>query len=103
MADTIIHDPAPLVALSINDEDSRNDSGVKSVVMVTSSSPTCDATKMADGKLPELTDFFKKMTVTEDNRKAYHNRGWLVGNLLFIISEIDVPTIEGSTVLCFES
>jgi hypothetical protein len=103
MVDTIIHDPAPLVALSVNDEDSRNDSEVKSVAMVTSSSPTCDATKMVDGKISELTDFFKKTTVTEDDRKAYHNRGWLADNLLFIISEIDVPTIEGSTVLCFES
>jgi hypothetical protein len=71
--------------------------------MVTSSSPTRGATKMADGEIPELTDFFKKMTITEDDRKAYHDLGWLVGNLLSFIPEVDVPTVEGFTVLCFES
>jgi hypothetical protein len=71
--------------------------------MVTSSSPTRGAAKMADEEIPELTDFFKKTTVTEDDCKAYHNHGWLPGNLLSFILEIDVPTIEGSTVLCFES
>jgi hypothetical protein len=39
------------------------------------SSPTCGAAKMAEGEIPELTDFFKKMTVTEDNRRAYHDHG----------------------------
>jgi hypothetical protein len=62
MADATIHDPAPLVATSVNDEDSENDSRVESVAMVTSSFPTCGAAKMVDGEIPELTDFFKKMT-----------------------------------------
>jgi hypothetical protein len=103
MADATIHGPAPPVAPSVNDEDSRNDSGAESVAMVTSSSPTRGAAKMADEEIPELTDFFKKTTVTEDDCKAYHNHGWLPGNLLSFILEIDVPTVEGSTVLCFES
>jgi hypothetical protein len=30
---------------------------------------------MAEGEIPELTDFFKKTTVTEDDRWAYHDRG----------------------------
>jgi hypothetical protein len=102
MADATIHDPAPPVAPSVNDEDSGNDSGVESVVMVTSSL-TRGATKMANGEIPELTDFLKKMTITEDDHKAYHDRGWLAGNLLTFIPEVDVPTVEGSTVLCFES
>jgi hypothetical protein len=33
------------------------------------------AIKMADGKIPELSDFFKKITVTEEERKAYHDFG----------------------------
>jgi hypothetical protein len=76
---------------------------MKSTVMVTSSSPTRGAAKMVEGKIPELTDFFKKMTVTEDDHRAYHDRGWLTGNLVSFIHEVDVPTIESSTIIYFES
>jgi hypothetical protein len=62
MADATIHDPAPPIASSANDEDSGNDSGAESVEMVTYSSLTWGAAKMADGEIPELTDFFKKTT-----------------------------------------
>jgi hypothetical protein len=103
MAYATIHDPAPPVAPSVNDKDSKNDFWPESIAMVTSSSPTRGATKMADGKIPELTYFFKKTTVTEDNSKSYHDCGWLAGNLLSFIPEVDVPTVEGSTILCFES
>jgi hypothetical protein len=103
MADATIHDPTPFVTPLVNDEDSGNDSGVESVAMTTSSSPTRGATKIADDKIPELTDFFKRMTLTEDDRKAYHDHGWLVGNLPTFIPEVDVPTVGGSTVLYFES
>jgi hypothetical protein len=102
MADATIHDPSPLIAPSINDEDSENDSGVESATMVTSSS-THSAAKMADGEIPELTDFFKKMTTTEDDRQTYHDCGWLASNLISFIPEVNVPTVEGSTILCFES
>jgi hypothetical protein len=102
MADASIHDPAPLVAPSINDEDSGNDSGVESIAMATSSLAR-GAAKMVYGEILELADFFKKTTVTEDDHKAYHDRIWLAGNLLSFIPEVDVPTIESSTILCFES
>jgi hypothetical protein len=58
---------------------------------------------MVEGEIPELTDFFKKTSVTEDDRRAYHDRGWLTGNLVSFIPEVDVPTVEDSTILCFES
>jgi hypothetical protein len=67
------------------------------------SSPTRGATRMAVGEIPKLIDFFKKTTVTEDDLQAYHDRGWLTDNLVSFIPEIDVPTIEGSTIICFES
>jgi hypothetical protein len=38
--------------------------------MAASSYPTNGATKMADGEISELTDFFKKTTMTEDDRRA---------------------------------
>ncbi len=41
--------------------------------------------------------------MTEDDRQVYHNRGWLTGNLVSFIPEVDVPTVESSTILCFES
>jgi hypothetical protein len=64
---------------------------------------TRGATKMAEGEILELTDFFKKTIVTEDDRRAYHDRGWLTGNLVSFIPKVDVPTVECSTILCFES
>jgi hypothetical protein len=71
--------------------------------MAASSSPTHGTTKMAEGEIPEVTDFFKKTIVTKDDRRAYHDRGWLTGNLVSFIPEVDVPTIDGSTILYFES
>jgi hypothetical protein len=59
------------------------------------SSPTRGATRMAVGEIPELTDFFKKTTVTEDDRRVYHDRGWLTGNLVSFIPVVDVATVEG--------
>jgi hypothetical protein len=103
MADTTVHAPAALTASSENADDSGHNSGTERTTMVSSSSATRGATKMAEGEIPELTNFFKKMTVIEDDRRAYHDRGWLTGNLVSFIPEVDVPTIEGSTILCFES
>jgi hypothetical protein len=102
MADTTVHTPAALVALSANADDSGHNSGMESITMATSSSPTRGATKMVEGEIPELTDFFKKTTVTEDDRQAYHDHGWLTGNLVSFIPEVDVPTVEGYTILCFK-
>jgi hypothetical protein len=102
MADTTVHAPAAPVVPPASAEDSGHDSGAESAVMATSS-PTRGATRMAVGEIPKLTDFFKKTTVTEDDRWAYHDRGWLAGNLVSFIPEVDVPTVEGSTIICFES
>jgi hypothetical protein len=103
MADTTIHDPTAPIALSVNDDDSRHDSGAESTAMATSSSPTRGTTKMADREIPELTDFFKKTTVTKDDHRAYHDRGWLADNLVSFILEVDVSTVESFIILYFES
>jgi hypothetical protein len=102
MADTTVHIPAAPVAPSASAEDSGQDSGAESAAMA-ASSPTRGATRMAAGEIPELNDFFKKTIVTEDDRQAYHNRGWLTGNLISFIPEVDIPTIECSTIIYFES
>jgi hypothetical protein len=102
MVDTIVHAPAAPIAPSASADDSGHDSRVESAAMV-ASSLTRGATRMMAGEIPELTDFFKKTTVTEDDRRVYHDRGWLTDNLVSFIPEVDVPTIEGSTIICFES
>jgi hypothetical protein len=58
---------------------------------------------MAKGEIPELTDFFKKTSVSEEELQAYHCHGWLTGNVLSSIPEVDIPTVHGSSILCFES
>jgi hypothetical protein len=103
VADTTARAPAALIASSTKADDSGHDSGMESTTMVSSSSPTRGSAKMVEREIPELTDFFKKMTVTEDDRRAYHDCGWLTGNLVSFIPEVDVPTVEGSTIICFES
>jgi hypothetical protein len=102
MANTSVPHPTSPSAPSINDDESGYNLATESATMVTSSSPTRGVIKMDDGEIPELADFFKKTIVTEADRQAYHDLGWLSGNLISFIPEVDVPTIEGSTILCFE-
>jgi hypothetical protein len=81
----------------------KSDSGMESDAPTTSSSTTLAAIKMADNQIPEITDFWKKSNVSEVNHQAYHNLGWLMGNLIYSIPEVDIPTTHGSTVVCFKS
>jgi hypothetical protein len=41
------------------------------------------------------------MTVTGEECRAYHHRGWLTGNLICTIHEVDIPTVAGSTIVYF--
>jgi hypothetical protein len=50
-----------------------------------------------------MSNFFKKTTVTEEERLAYHSSGWLTSNLISMILEVDVPTVHDFTTICFES
>jgi hypothetical protein len=84
-------------------DDTQSDSGAESATPVTSSSPTLATTKMTDRKVPEMCDFFKKTTVTKEECLAYHMFGWLTGNMISIIPEVDVPTLHDSTTICIES
>jgi hypothetical protein len=45
----------------VDDDDAGNNSGSESAVRATSSSPTRGATLMVDGKIPSMSDFFKKI------------------------------------------
>jgi hypothetical protein len=76
---------------------------MESATAATSSLPSLGAIKMVDRKDLEMSDFFKKTTITEEECQAYHDFGWLTGNLISTIPKVDVPTIHDSTILCFES
>jgi hypothetical protein len=84
-------------------DEGRNDSGAESNAPVTSSSMTLAVIKMVDNKVPDMADYWKKSTITEVDRQAYHDFSWLTGNLMSIVPEVDVPTTHDSTVVCFES
>jgi hypothetical protein len=84
----------PIVTNLSVDEDTRNDSGTESVAAM-ASSPTCGAALTAKVKIPELLDFFKKTSITNGERQAYHERGWLTGNVISSVPDVDVPTMEG--------
>jgi hypothetical protein len=84
------------------DDSTKSDSEVESVAPTTSS-PTPVVIMMADGKIPKMSDFFKKTTITKEEHKAYHDLGRLPGNLISTIPEVDVPTVHDSSMICFES
>jgi hypothetical protein len=92
----------PIVDNPQTDEDIGSDSGAESIA-ATTSSPTSGASLMAKGEILELSDFFKKTSVTDDERQAYHEHGWLTCNIISSIPEVDVPSVDGSTIVCFES
>jgi hypothetical protein len=100
MAEGHSHDP--IIANPPTDEDTGNDSRAESVAAMTSS-PTHGAALMAKGEIPELSNFFNKTSITDCECQAYHEHGWLTGNIISSIHELDIPTVEGSTVICFES
>jgi hypothetical protein len=81
----------------------KSDSGTESDTPTTSSSTTVDAIRMADNRIPKIADYWKKSNISEGNRQAYHDFGWLTGNLISSIPQVDVPTTHGSTMVCFES
>jgi hypothetical protein len=45
----------------------------------------------------------KKSTITKDDCLAYHATGWLGGGLESLVPKVDIPTVDGSTMVCFES
>jgi hypothetical protein len=101
MVEGPVHSLPPINPLA-DDDDTGSDSRVESNAMMTSS-PTHGVALMAKGEIPELSDFFKKMTVTDEEHQAYHNHGWLTSNLVSTIPKVHIPTVAGFTVVCFES
>jgi hypothetical protein len=87
--------------LPITDEPVADDTKSDSPVMSTSSNAA--TIKIADKTVPSMSDYWKKSTINKANRKAYHSAGWLTSNLESSVSKVDVPTVDGTTMICFES
>jgi hypothetical protein len=41
--------------------------------------------------------------ITEADHLAYYSTDWLSGRLESFLPEVDIPTVDGSTMICFES
>jgi hypothetical protein len=50
-----------------------------------------------------MSNYWKKSTIIEVDCSSYHTIGWLGGKLEFYVPTVDIPTVDGSTVVCFES
>jgi hypothetical protein len=96
--DQILHTANELVV-----DESKSNSRTESDSPAVSTSSKTATTKIADKTIPDMSDYWKKSTITETDHKAYHSAGWLIGGLESSVSEVDVPMVEGSTVVCFDS
>jgi hypothetical protein len=83
-------------------DESKSDCEMGSDVPVASSSNVA-AAKMADKTTPEMIDYWKKKTVTEAGRQAYHSFGWLNGGLESSVPTVKYLTVDDTIVVCFES
>jgi hypothetical protein len=58
---------------------------------------------MVNKDTPMLSHYWKKSTVNEADHSAYHTTDWLGGALESFVSEVDIPMVDNSIVVCFES
>jgi hypothetical protein len=84
-------------------DDAKTISGAESDVQATSSSSNVVVEKMANKDTAILFDYWKKSTVTEANCSAYHTTGWLGDALESFLPEVDIPIVDNSSVVFFES
>jgi hypothetical protein len=84
-------------------DENKSASGAESDVSAASSSSNAAVMKMADNTIPEMFNYWKRSMITEADHLAYHSVGWLSSGLESLVPEVDIPTIDGSTMVCFES
>jgi hypothetical protein len=84
-------------------DDAKSISGAESNVQATSSSSNVVIEKMVNKDTAMLFDYWKKSIVTEANRFAYHTTDWLGDALESFVPEVDIPIVDNSSVVFFES
>jgi hypothetical protein len=83
-------------------DENKSPSGAESNVLAASSSSNEAATKMANKTSPSMSDYWKKSTITDADCSAYHATGWLGGGMEFHVPEVDIPMVDGSTLVYFK-
>jgi hypothetical protein len=96
-------DQIPCVINEPITDENKSDSRTESNIPAGSSSSNIDVTKMVEKIISEMVDYWKKTTITEVNRRAYHSFGLLNGGLEPTIPIVEYPIVDGTTVVCFES
>jgi hypothetical protein len=59
--------------------------------------------KMANKTTPSMSDYWRKSMIVEADHSTYHTIDWLGGGLESLVPQVDVPTVDGCTVVCFKS
>jgi hypothetical protein len=72
-------------------------SGVESNLPAASSSSNMATVKIENKTISDMSDYWKKTTITEDDRSTYHTAGWLGGELESIIPTVEYATVDGTT------
>jgi hypothetical protein len=78
-------------------------SSAESDVAAASSFSQAVVEKMMKNEVPALTDYWKKSMMTELDRSAYHNVGWLPGGVEFFIPDLEYLMVDNTTVVYFKS
>jgi hypothetical protein len=81
----------------------KSASGAEGDVLVVSSSSNAAVVKMVDKTIPEMSGYWKKSMIIEADRLTYHSTDWLSDGLETLLPNMDIPTVDGSTVVCFKS
>jgi hypothetical protein len=84
-------------------DERKSDYGTENDSPAVSTSSNAAAAKIADKTILDMSAFWKKLIITEVDHQAYHSAGWLIDGLESSVSEVDVPTVDGSTMVYFES
>jgi hypothetical protein len=82
--------------------ENKSASGVESDALASSSS-NATVKKMANKITPSMSNYWKKLMITKDDRSAYHATDWLSGGLESIVPTVECPTVDGTTIVCFKS
>jgi hypothetical protein len=96
-------DQIPNIAGGAIVDEGKAHSGGESDVPVASSSSNEVVAKMANKTTPALSDYWKKSTITEVDRSAYHTTDWLGDALKSFVPIVEVLMVDNSTIVCFES
>jgi hypothetical protein len=81
----------------------KTHSAGESDVSMTSSSSNEAVAKMVNKTTLVLSDYWKKSMVTEADCSTYHTAGWLGNVLESFVPTVEVPMVDNSTVVYFES